>query len=132
MNEAARIVLVRGGLEFKRADYNFLRRLLDVFEEDLRNQKAPENYRSTMHQHVSRGTQVRQPTVRQRVLRIRKRLFEWFADDYPLPQDALIENTSWEGYRINPAVRLLNLSEMDDADRASRFSGRTSQLDSGS
>jgi hypothetical protein len=72
--------------------------------------------------------QVRQPTVRQRVLRIRKQLANWFAEDYPLPQDALIENASWEGYRINPAVRLLKLSEIDNADRASRFSRRTSQL----
>jgi len=128
VNEAAQVVLVRGGLELKGADYQLLRRLLDIFEEDQRNRKAPENYRYTSTKTLATKLRVRQPTVFQRVLRIRKRLFEWFAEDYPLPEDALIENSPWEGYRINPAVRLLDLSEMDSADRPSRFSSRTSQL----
>jgi hypothetical protein len=124
VNEAARIVHVRGGLEFKRADYDFLRALLHVVEEDLRNQRARENYRSTGARVLARDLNIQEPTVRQRVLRIRRRLFEWFADDYPLPQDALIENTSWNGYRINPAVRLLSLSEIAGADQAPRPCGR--------
>jgi hypothetical protein len=97
---------------------------LNTFEEDHRNRKAPENYHYTSTSTLATRLQVRQPTVRQRVLRIRKQLADWFAEDYPLPQDALIENASWEGYRISPAVRLLDLSEMDGADPASRFSGR--------
>jgi len=124
VNDAARIVLVRGGPEFKGADYNFLSPLLHVFEEDLRNQKAPENYRYTSTRALAAKLKIGEPTVRQRVLRIRRRLFEWFADDYPLPQDALIENTSWNGYRINPAVRLLSLSEIAGADQASPSCGR--------
>ena len=122
MNEAAQVVLVRGGLELKGADYQLLRRLLDIFEEDQQNRKAPENYRFTSTKSLATKLNVRQPTVHQRVLRIRKRLFEWFVEDYPLPEDALIENTWWQGYRINPAVRLLDLSQMDGADRPSRFS----------
>ena len=128
VNEAAQVVLVRGGLELKGADYQLLRRLLDIFEEDQQNRKAPENYRFTSTKTLATKLNVRQPTVHQRVLRIRKRLFEWFVEDYPLPEDALIENTWWQGYRINPAVRLLDLSQMDGADRPSRFSSRTSQL----
>jgi hypothetical protein len=128
VNELERVALVRGGLEFSGADYELLRVLLDAFEEDQRNRKAPDNYCYTVTSTLAKKLQVRQPTVRQRVLRIRKRLFDWFAEDYPLPQDALIENASWEGYRINPAVRLRDLSEMDDADLVSRFSGRPSQL----
>jgi hypothetical protein len=128
VNELERVALVRGGLEFSGADYELLRVLLDAFEEDQRNRKAPDNYCYTVTSTLAKKLQVRQPTVRQRVLRIRKRLFDWFAEDYPLPQDALIENASWEGYRINPAVLLRDLSEMDDADRVSRFSGRPSQL----
>jgi hypothetical protein len=122
-------VLVRSGLEFSGGDYKLLRLLLDAFEKDQHNRKAPENYHYTNTSTLAKRLQVRQPTVRQRVLRIRKRLFDWFAEGYPLPQDALIENLSWDGYRINPAVRLLDLSEMDDADRVSRFSSRPSQLD---
>lgn len=129
MNEAAQLVLVRGGLELKGADYRLLRRLLDTFEEDQRDRKAPENFRFTSTKTLATRLKVRRPTIHQRVLRIRKRLFEWFAEDYPLPEDALIENAWWEGYRINPAVRLLDLSEMDSADRPSRFSSRTSQLE---
>jgi hypothetical protein len=128
VNAAAQVVLVRGGLELKGADYLLLRRLLDTFEEDQRNRKAPENYRYTSTKTLATKLKVRQPTVHQRVLRIRKRLFEWFTEDYPLPEDALVENAPWEGYRINPAVRLLDISEMDAADRPSRFSSRTSQL----
>jgi hypothetical protein len=122
MNDVERVMLVRGGLEFSGVDYNLLRLLLDAFEEDHRNRKAPGNYRYTITSTLAKKLQVREPTVRQRVLRIRKRLFDWFAEDYPLPEDALIENSPWAGYRINPAVRLLSLSELDGADRASRLS----------
>jgi hypothetical protein len=94
----------------------------------VQNQRAPENYRYTRTSKLATALHVRQPTVRQRVLRIRKQLANWFAEDYPLPEDALIENTWWQGYRINPAVRLLDLSEMDGAEQPSRFSSRTSQL----
>jgi 7-cyano-7-deazaguanine synthase in queuosine biosynthesis len=125
VNDAARIVHARGGLEFKGADYNFLRTLLHVFEEDLRNQMAPENYRYTRTRALATKLNVGQPTVHQRVLRIRNRLFAWFVEDYPLPQDALIENAWWNGYRINPAIRLLSLSEMAGADQASRSCERT-------
>jgi hypothetical protein len=129
VNEVERVVLVRGGLEFSGADYEFLRLLLDAFEEDQRNRKAPDNYCYTITSMLAKKLKVGQPTIRQRVLRIRKRLFDWFAEDYPLPQDALIENSPWDGYRINPAVRLLDPSEVDDADRVSRFSSRPSRLD---
>jgi hypothetical protein len=128
VNEAAQVVLVRGGLELKGADYQLLRHLVEIFEEDQRNRKAPQNYRYTSTKTLATKLGVRQPTVHQRVLRIRKRLFEWFAEEYPLQEDALIENTWWQGYRINPAVRLLDLSEMDGADQPSRFSSPTSQL----
>lgn len=128
VNVADHVVRVRGGLEFSGGDYQLLRLLLDAFEEDQRNRKAPDNYRYTITKALATKLQVRQPTVRQRVLQIRKQLANWFAEDYPLPQDALIENAWWEGYRINPAVRLLDLSEMNGADRPSRFSIRTSQL----
>jgi hypothetical protein len=111
VNEAEHVVLVRGGLQFKGTDYNVLKLLLDAFEEDQRNRKAPENYRYTSTNTLAAKLKARPPTVRQRVLRIRKRLFDWFAEDYPLAQDSLIENAQWEGYRISPAVRLLDLSE---------------------
>jgi hypothetical protein len=124
VNEAASVVLVRGGLEFRGADYRLLMRLLDAFEDDLRNRKAPENYHYTSTSTLAAKLKIRQPAVHQRVRRIRKRLSEWFAEDYPLPQDALIENAWWAGYRINPAVRLLSLAEMEGADRASRLSGQ--------
>ena len=52
VNEAAQVVLVRGGLELKGRDYKLLRPLLDAFEEDQRNQKAPENYRYTSTKHA--------------------------------------------------------------------------------
>jgi hypothetical protein len=113
VNEVERVVFVRGGLSFSGADYKLLKLLLDAFEDDQRNRKAPDNYRYTITSTLAKRLQVRQPTVRQRVLRIRKRLFDWFAEDYPLPQDALIENSSWDGYRINPAVRMLDLSEVE-------------------
>ena len=84
---------------------------------------TPENYRYTRTRALATTLNIGQPTAHQRVLRIRNRLFAWFVEDYPLPQDALIENAWWNGYRINPAVRLLSLSEMAGADQSSRSSG---------
>jgi hypothetical protein len=58
--------------------------------------------------------------VRKRIERIRKLLFDWHAHDYPLTKDAMIENNPWDGYRINPSVRLLKLSDVSWAAESSQ------------
>ena len=97
---------------------------LEAFEEDVASRKAPENYRYTYARVLVKELGVQDETVRRRVLRIRKLLSHWYAHGYPLPQDALIENRRWNGYRINPAVRLLDLSEFPAAGEMSRDPGR--------
>lgn len=120
-----RAVLVQGGLELQgEAVFSLLELLLKTFEEDLGDRRAPENYRYTRARMLAEKLGVQEETFRRRVLRIRKMLSGWFAHDYPLPQDALIENSRWNGYRINPAVRLLDISEFPAAGEMSRHPGR--------
>ena len=97
VNVADHVVRVCGGLEFKRRGLRTPQAPLGRLRRRQRNRKAPDNYRYTITKALAMKLQVRQPTVRQRVLRIRKQLANWFAEDYPLPQDVLIENRGGKG-----------------------------------
>ena len=125
VDEENRVVLADGGLRLEgEPTFRLLKFLIARFEEDQRNRKAPDEYRFAKAKAIAQAMGVREPTVRKRVELIRKLLFEWHAHDYPLSNDALIENNPWNGYRINPGVRLLRLSDAPFAGDPSQPSGR--------
>lgn len=121
VDEADQVVLVDGGLRLDGAStFKLLKFLIARFEADQRSQKPPDGYRFATARTIAIALGVREPTVRKRIERIRRLLFEWHADDYPLTKDAMIENNPWDGYRINPSVRLLKLSDVSWAGESSQ------------
>jgi hypothetical protein len=122
VDEGNQLVLVDGGLRLDGAPtFKLLNFLIARFEEDQRSQKPPDECRFATAKTMASALGVREPTVRKRIERIRKLLFDWHAHDYPLTKDALIENNPWDGYRINPSVRLLKLSDVPWAGVASQL-----------
>jgi 7-cyano-7-deazaguanine synthase in queuosine biosynthesis len=95
---------VRGG-----ANHALVSALLLKYEEDRRAGRAPERYRYTAAPNLAAELAIGEQTLRRRVSRLR-RTFAGLCVDYlgfPLDQNAIIETKGWQGYRINPAVRIV-------------------------
>jgi hypothetical protein len=96
------------------ANYALLDQLRPEYEQAKRAGLAPENYPLVASHKLAERLDVDEPTVRRRISRFR----HWVdkhsvaAGDGPLDPDAIIENVLWEGYRLNPAVLVLAVSEL--------------------
>jgi hypothetical protein len=75
---------------------------------------APENYPFVDSHKLAQRLGIDELTVRARISRLRRRLNTNAvpADHGSLSTDALIENEAWSGYRLNPAVLVLAVSEL--------------------
>ena len=94
--------------------FQLVKILSDQYLEDQGNKKAPENYRCKDKYNFADELGVEEPTLRQQVTRIRKKVHTGYQGKFglPLSQDAFIENVHGRGYRINPSVRVLAPSEI--------------------
>lgn len=115
LDEKKRQVLVEG-LSPLRGDKTFalIELLAGNYRLDQAAGRAPENFTLVDRYTLETTLQIEEPSVRKLISRTRRRLFRDFEARYgvPLPQNALIENTSWHGYRLNPAVQLLDPSQL--------------------
>jgi hypothetical protein len=91
--------------------------LLVKYEADRQAGRAPESYRYTAAPSLAAGLSVDEATLRRRVSRLRRTVARMCVEHlgFPLEQDALIESKSWQGYRINPAVRVVASTEIQVA-----------------
>jgi hypothetical protein len=98
--------------------------LLGIYIEDRSRGRAPENYQYINGKQLAGQLKIEDSSLRRLVSRIRKKVFEEFQTRYglPLSEGALIENAPWKGYRLNPAVRVLDPSEMGRQPGASHVS----------
>jgi hypothetical protein len=76
--------------------------------------RAPEKFTLVLSGALAAELQTEEPSLRKLISRISGRLYRDFEARYgvPLPKNALIENTYWQGYRLNPTVRLLDASQL--------------------
>jgi 7-cyano-7-deazaguanine synthase in queuosine biosynthesis len=103
------------------ANYALVCALLAKYEADRQAGRAPESYRYTAAPSLAAGLSVDEATVRRRVSRLRRTVAHLCVEylGFPLEQDALIESKSWQGYRINPAVRVVASTEIQVARHSS-------------
>ena len=81
--------------------------LVEPFREAVRAELAPERYPLMLAKTLAqRSGCPSEKTLRTRILRLRKKLKEFAKTSGrpPLPIDAIIENLSWRGYRLNPSI----------------------------
>jgi hypothetical protein len=93
------------------AGYLLLNELRSEYEAAKRGGIAPENYPFVSSHQLADRLNIEEPTVRRRISRLRQQLARYSVGD-PLPPDAVIENEPWRGYRLNPSVLVLAVSEL--------------------
>jgi hypothetical protein len=100
------------------ASYALLNQLRANYEDAKRTGKAPENYPVVGSHELAQRLRVEEPTLRRQISRLRRQLDKYSvaSGNGPLPPDAVIENEPWAGYRLNPAVLVLAVSEMCPAE----------------
>jgi hypothetical protein len=116
IDEERKCVVFKGWGEIKGANAELIIALAERFREAIRKERAPERYPfvktpKLMHQINCESDEV----LRQRVFRCRNKIKKLAQDagDTEPPNDAIIENLQWHGYRLNPdRVRLVALSDL--------------------
>jgi hypothetical protein len=90
--------------------------LADPFRQAIRDELVPEHYSFTGTSKLMSQTKCdSDETLRRRIMRCRNKIASLAKDagDPPPSVDAVIENSQWHGYRLNPdRVRLVALSEL--------------------
>jgi hypothetical protein len=109
------IVLNRWG-ELTGISASLIIALADPFRQAIRDELVPEHYPFTATSKLMSQTKcVSDETLRRRILRCRNTIASLAKDagDAPPSLDAIIENSQWHGYRLNPdRVRLVALPEL--------------------
>jgi hypothetical protein len=110
-----RVIFYRWG-EVRGQNAALIIALAERFRQATRKERAPENYPFTeTAKLVGQINCADQETLRKQVLRCRNKLRQLAtnAGDSPPSLDAVIENSQWHGYRLNPSrVRIVALSEV--------------------
>jgi hypothetical protein len=113
-DEKKKQVLFEAWPPLRGANYSILDQLRAEYEQAKRAGLAPENYPLVDSHKLAQRLDVDEPTVRRRISRFR----HWVdkhsvaTGDGPIDPDAIIENVAWSGYRLNPAVLVLAVSEL--------------------
>src|SRR5205823_5827253 len=112
-DERKKQVLFEAWPPLRGASYSLLDQLRPEYERAKEAGLAPENYPFVSSPQLAHRLAIDEPTVRRRISRLRHRLDEHSIGEGggPLPPDAVIENEPWAGYRLNPSVLVLAVSE---------------------
>ena len=110
LNREARQVVIGGIGPIKGpASFDLAALLVEAYEEDRSRGRAPENYRYVGSSQLTRKLSLSDFGLRRRVERFRKTV----ANSYerclglPISADAVIQTRRWQGYRMNPMIRVV-------------------------
>ena len=112
----ARRVLIEGAPAIEGpAAFGLIQQLVELSQQDRAEGRAPENHGFIKAARLAKLLRVAEPSLRRCIRRIRVRLSDAFETQAGLPifAEALIENAPWRGYRLNPAVLILSLNEIN-------------------
>ena len=114
-----RVVFDRWG-EIRGVSAELMIALAEPFREAMHDELAPESYPFTKTANLLRPINcANEETLRRRVLRCRIKITELATStgDPPPSIDAVIENSQWHGYRLNPdRIRIVAITELGDSD----------------
>ena len=96
------------------ASFRLLQILIAQSDSDRGRRLAPENHTFTSGHSLAGALSVSEASVRRCIHRLRRRVADAFLEHaaLPLSANALIENRSWKGYRLNPKALILSLEEL--------------------
>jgi hypothetical protein len=114
-----RVIFHRWG-EIRGVSAELIITLAEPFRQAMRDELAPEHYPFTETSNLIRKTNCdANEGLRRRVLRCRNKVAQLAtnAGDPPPSLDAVIENSQWHGYRLNPdRIRIVALSELSQSE----------------
>ena len=114
-----RVIFHRWG-EIRGVSAELIITLAKPFRQAMRDELAPEHYPFTETSNLIRKTSCdANEGLRRRVLRCRNKIAQLAtnAGDPPPSLDAVIENSQWHGYRLNPdRIRIVALSELSQSE----------------
>jgi hypothetical protein len=92
-----------------RTTYPLLEQLVAAYEADRALKRAPVNHQYVPAKLIRSRLVIDDTTLRRCVLRVRRRVADLFERHCGLTiaNDAVIQSVAWQGYRINPYVRVV-------------------------
>jgi len=108
---STKLSLVVAGIEPIRGEATFALTeiLVEAHERDRSTGLAPENHRYVSTRTLTKTLGASELALRRRVERLRRKVAESYEKRFGLvlAGDALIQSRSWQGYRLNPYVRVV-------------------------
>ena len=101
----------------KPASFAVVESLVQVYQEDRATGRAPENCRYVNSTQLTKNLAISDSTLRRRVLRFRSAVADSFQErlGLTLAGDAVIQSAPWQGYRLNPDVRVVAPDQLSRA-----------------
>jgi len=114
IDASARKVVFAGGLEIGGGTYELIEVLAQAFVTDLNAGTFPQHHTFLKADVLAKQFKIDEASLRQRVSRTRKALAKAFLEkvDRDLVTDEIIQNEDWKGYRLNPYLLMLNVSQL--------------------
>jgi len=115
VDETSQRVLIRGlPSVMGKANCALMAVLQASFKADRDAGRMPDNFRYTAARTLAARLSIDEQTLRRRVSRLRKLVAQSCVEHLglPLSNDAIIQSKAWQGYRLNPAVRLVAAEEV--------------------
>jgi 7-cyano-7-deazaguanine synthase in queuosine biosynthesis len=121
IDDKARRVVFSDGPMVKGRNFDLLVRLVAQFRADLAAEKTPEDFCFVPTKTLKRDLQIEEHSLLQRVLRTRKDLERQFIDgiDYMLDDQDVIQSDRWKGYRLNPYLVLVEMTQLHEVAKMS-------------
>ncbi len=113
-DEAGRRVVIEGLGHISGASYDLLEALRPSFRRAREAELRPERHPFLKASELAQYLNLDEPSLRKRVSRFRNEELMSLCNfaGHSLPEDAIIENLPWHGYRLNPFhIRLVALSQ---------------------
>jgi hypothetical protein len=109
-------VVFSDGPVLKKASFELLARLAVQFRKDSSAGKFPEDFAYVATRTLLSDFNIEEHSLGQRVLRTRKELARQFLDaiDFMVDDHDVIQSDRWKGYRLNPYLVLVDLSQLPD------------------
>jgi 7-cyano-7-deazaguanine synthase in queuosine biosynthesis len=116
LDDKTRRVVFADGPVVEGRNFDLIARLTAQFRADLAAEKSPIDFAYVPTGTLLLDLKIQEHSLGQRVLRTRKELERQFIDaiDYMLDDQDIIQSDRWYGYRLNPYLVLVDLSQLHE------------------
>jgi 7-cyano-7-deazaguanine synthase in queuosine biosynthesis len=116
-----RVGRIRGGTTFR-----LIEQLIEPYLNDWEAQRPIDQCRFTPARALAKALGISEESLRRRISTFRHKVADLFQEQcgLPLAADSIIESKNWQGYRLNPRVRLVSTASVENAGTSRSRAGR--------